>query len=397
MKAKLAGLVALGVIAAGGPALAQRTYNLTVSKHGTVTANNATVTAILARASSILQTDDDFAPGNADVACDVTLTLQGSVTNFANAATPARIVDNATLTTVLREPAFVKMVTAIGYCGNQPASYAGCAYTPGRSIAVVHPIQPASAAGSVWAHEFGHSTGLNHRAGARLLMNPSVGDEFTYISTAECASYLRGPPARAVPGARTLPGRRAADERPPVEALVRMSIVDEMPYRMFEMYSAGEAASAQRLLDESDSQRSWPTIMTLMGVAGNADAEARIIRYLETEARPEVDPAIDEQTRVAALYALGYQLNRTGSPRALAALQAVAGVERTSTARSERDEALRRVALWGLALSGRREALAPMRGAARGLSRSNTSELERVHSAVARRGLASFYESSQRR
>lgn len=385
-------------------AAAQTTHSLTVSKHSTVSATAANVDAILVEASNVLKVDDDFAPGTGDVACDVTLVRSGAVGPFSSAATPGTIAKKSDLDAVFAEPAFVKMVTGITWCGRS-GSIAGCAATPGRTIAVVH---PGKWRGIVWAHEFGHSTGLPHRGLDRELMtNEPLAEDQTFVSTSECRSIVGGPPARALsPGLPTPSGGRAGGAGT-VDEIIASVFVDSVPYALIARLPASDASVAARVLDQTERQQDWPNAMTVLGILGDAGHRAKIIRYLGSAAPVNVDPGYDHQTRLAALLALGYQLNRADDAETLNLLRAVAsGTTKAARAPATEgragdgaEEAYATTAGWALALSGRPSALSVLTGrtgeAALTLRAPLANELAQTNRLVARRGLAAYYAAAR--
>lgn len=120
---------------------------------------DAEVDALLAFATA------DFGKANSsgDTACCIQLvrTLPGGL--FGSAGDGLDVIDDQSdLNAVMGyEPTRVKVVDYIGYCSGPGMNIIGCGNTPGDSIVVVR-RSAVSLEGKLWAHEFGHNTGLGH-------------------------------------------------------------------------------------------------------------------------------------------------------------------------------------------------------------------------------------------
>jgi len=151
-----------------------------------ITGSAAPITAadadrILCNAGNILQIRDSAN----DVACPVEL---GRVGNIATAEGPISIDSQAELDQVFALPGYVKVVDEINYCGGMMApSAVGCGgRREGRPRMVVERYF-ANSEGMVWAHEYGHTKGLEHRTdSSAALMYPSGGRE---VNATECAAF----------------------------------------------------------------------------------------------------------------------------------------------------------------------------------------------------------------
>jgi len=208
-------------------ASAQSTYSLSVSRHAAVPKlSQNDIKKILLRASTMLRKKP--APAD-DVACNVRFILKGPVRTFASPATPE--VDENNIAAVHRVDSdvdgvdfHVKVVETINFCrpGLQ-GPFQGCSFSPPdfRSIIVVHPKRHRNAQGQIvarfpdhllWAHEFGHLTGLGHRDDdpdalmTRCPLNTQfsgVPDTRVRLNGGECQRMLGGPgfpPPNPLPG-----------------------------------------------------------------------------------------------------------------------------------------------------------------------------------------------------
>jgi len=225
-----AGLLSLALLMWVEAASAQQTYSLSVSRHRAVPAlSDGDVRRILADASRMLQKNPRH-DGDDDVACNVTLTLKGSVGTFASPNTP--VVDRDNIDAVHRVDAdvagvdfHVKVVEEINFCRpDLPAEpFVGCSFSPPdfRSTILVHPKLHKDAQGRplsrypdhlLWAHEFGHLTGSGHRDDDQLALMTrcplntqflNISDARVRVNSDECRRLLAGPgvrPPDPIPG-----------------------------------------------------------------------------------------------------------------------------------------------------------------------------------------------------
>jgi hypothetical protein len=205
-------IVCLGLLVWTGPAsaqnaAAQKEYSLTVSVHEDVrpklTADE--VKKILEDASGLLKNNH----------CDAAFKLQGEVGTFANA--PAIIRTSRERDAVHGVNADVKVVVDIEFCKPSlgVSVFNGCAFpfSEGRkSMIVTHArAAPGLLRAILWTHEFGHRTGLQHRADPEAVMTGCsnlFGDQLK-INEEECRCYRLGPGGCTKPD----PGQVCSDRR----------------------------------------------------------------------------------------------------------------------------------------------------------------------------------------
>jgi Matrixin len=203
-------------------ATAQKTYSLSVNHHTAVPVSEAEVKGILDRASQVLQR-------NSHPDCNVTFTLKGEIRNFPPPNVPfpppgEPVVTKDNIKAVHRLDSNVadidfrvKIVKEIHFCRpdipHPVGLFDGCSFfrEDSRSIIVVHPKfhkNPDNPGGEplssypdhlLWAHEFGHLTGLPHRRDQSALMTPcslaELPDDRVGITRAECKKFRSGPGA----------------------------------------------------------------------------------------------------------------------------------------------------------------------------------------------------------
>jgi hypothetical protein len=205
-------------------ASAQSTYSASVSRHASVPPlSEAQVRKILDDASKALQ-KNSVSNGDTDVACNVTFSMKGPVRTFGSAGTSTNIVDEQHRDAVHKVDSdvagvdfHVKVVKEIMFCrpGLAETFFAGCSFPPDfRSIIVVHPsehrdVMPRHAKYPdhlLWAHEFGHLTGLGHRHSSSALMTSCPVAKLlsvtrVQVNNEECRCLLGGPGSCPLPGA----------------------------------------------------------------------------------------------------------------------------------------------------------------------------------------------------
>jgi hypothetical protein len=214
MKMKVV-IAALALMMLVDGASAQSAYSVSVSRHASLKKplSEADVRNILKDASTMLRKNSE-ANGDTDVACDVTFSLKGPIRTFGSGGTSTDIVDEQSRDAVhridsdVRDVDFhVKIVKEIEFCRpNLNGPFDGCAFPVDfRSIIVVDPSEhkdklPEGAKYPdhlLWAHEFGHLTGLPHRHSKVALMTSCpvvrlLSADHAQVDKEECRCLLGG-------------------------------------------------------------------------------------------------------------------------------------------------------------------------------------------------------------
>jgi len=212
--------------AQSAPKAQSKTFSVSVSFHKGLQRfpalpplTKAEVRTILKKASTMLQKPGHTSTDDNDVACDVTLTLNGPLRTFTlpggGVLNIQGVVDEDNIKAVhaVRSPqradVHIKVVRAIHFCRegfSADASFAGCAFSPPdfRSMIVQHPANHRGPDHLLWAHEFGHLTGLPHRDDgpepSSLMTSCDIRGQFfkvpdsrVKVNKAECSSLRAGP------------------------------------------------------------------------------------------------------------------------------------------------------------------------------------------------------------
>lgn len=184
------------------PASAQATYTASVSVHSSLPPlSPSDVKSIFQKASRMLQKAGQ-AESQGNRKCNVTFLLKGPIGSFSSPG--KEIFGDVDLNELHRLSAqvtgvdfHVTVVEKIRSCRGAFGTFNGCSFPPkARSIVVVHPLRHAATTPDhiLWAHEFGHLTGLGHREDQLALMKcGGVISQSVQVTRAECDCLLLGP------------------------------------------------------------------------------------------------------------------------------------------------------------------------------------------------------------
>ena len=186
-------------------------FSLTVARHVDQPFTDARLDSVFGSASSLLQTVETECP---DVATQVVFERDGSIVTFDMG--DAVVTTEAALDTLFSLPQDIKIVNLmIGVCGLSSADdlaiILGCAATA-ESLVIVEFAAP-----DVWAHEWGHVQGLNHRDDCPRNLMHAFEVDTNAVNDLERNAFLS-----STPQAKTL---IAAQElsRAPAHELARLS------------------------------------------------------------------------------------------------------------------------------------------------------------------------------
>jgi hypothetical protein len=379
-----------------------------VRRFTTSALTNADTDRILADASNVLQVND----GTGDVACPVAYSRNGDVTAFSDG--DGSIDSQAEFNALIGLPGQVKVVNQINWCGALIPNVIGCSPTPGSSLAVVR--FAASMEGILWAHEHGHTKGLNHRNDANFVMNPVIASTARRVTADECGAYRTAPAVAAVVAEVVMP--QIQPQKKPVNEFVRQIFVHGVPYKEGSQYSTDDVPTLLAMLHDPAEEPFWPNIVVVLGMIGDDQAVAPMISFIESGDQSNLSRS-HYVAKTSALMALGYIINKTGNGKALEYLKQsaepqawaaknVPGVAPFHTSADARDRDFSKHAILGLALSGRPEAGEVLRSLQQPsqsqLAQPNTpqapardvvSDAIKEHDAIASKGLATYYRERE--
>jgi hypothetical protein len=361
------GILAMGfglagsAVAAGFPFFSAET-RMRVGRHtSTPSVSNTTHNTNFANATTALQNDS----GSNDVACNLTLSRLDTMT-FSDGTD---IVDTDAEYTDTRDNdvnSYATIVTEVNYCEGM-GSFAGCGSPQGgaKGFLVEQDNAISAAGGILYAHEFGHTAGLGHDNTGNQIMDPdAVTTADVKVTTATVCNTFRRPFVTTCPTGTGLSGpaicspslsRTALPPAPeevagsdttllsdetdftavPIEDLAQGLIVDSIPHEVESFYGQDDVDVLVAMLSTVAERRYKRTIVTLIGLISDGSVEDvfAIQDYMGSK-NAHVS---------AAMFALGYLVNRTGSDVALDILLGAfeEGDARTSNA-----------AMRGLAVSG---------------------------------------------
>jgi hypothetical protein len=170
-------------------------HDVEVKRHFLVSISETEVDRILILASEALFKVD----GEGDVPADARIRRLGPV---GTVATGGGVINTKSEFDALFSPQErgvrqVRVVRAINWCGGSGAAI-GCADLTGYRIAVVRGT--AAEEPLTWAHEFGHTIGLDHRDVRFALMHPTANVENRHLNGTEAVTYLKIAVATPVSG-----------------------------------------------------------------------------------------------------------------------------------------------------------------------------------------------------
>jgi hypothetical protein len=393
------------------PECAITQHNLQIRRFTSSTLTNADADRILTDASTVLQTND----GPDDVACRVGFSRHGDVTVFADG--DGSIDSAAEFNALIALAGWIKVVNQINWCGGLIPNVIGCAPVPGSSLAVVR--FTANLEGILWAHEFGHNKGLNHRNDDQnAVMNGTIGSTRRRVNSTESTAY-QTLPATALVQAQAGPPQPQPGSKPPemdIRDFVRQVFIHGVPYEEATRYSTESVPALLAMLGNPAEQEHWPNIVVVLGMIGDERAVEPLLSFIKAGDQARLS-RVHYTAKTSALMALGYLINKTGNVRALNylvesvkpetwAARSATGIAPFQANTAERDTDFSKHAILGLALSGRPEAAQTLRS----LQQPAGTEVQRAfqaqvsdlvsealdeHQKISNKGLVNYYRQTQ--
>jgi len=248
--------------------------------------------------------------------CALSLTRNGSVSQFTTGK--GIILTQTDYKNVCAEPGYIHVVNQINWC-NGTTDALGCSDTPGKCMVLVRwtpdatqdPAQQEE--GILWAHEYGHTKGLQHRNDSDAVMNAVLGPSHLKISSCECDAYLERGSCSAAAAA---PPSQAAG----VEGFVRQVYIHGVPAQQARQYSSLEdVKKLAQLLQNPEDQPYWANAVMTLGLVGTPNASQELASFLNRGSGVLTPAAY--RAKSSAVIAMGYALARSGREPLLAFLE----------------------------------------------------------------------------
>lgn len=214
-------------------------------------------------------------------------------------------------------PRRVRVVNAINWCGTAGAGIIGCAYTPGQCMVVVRFSPPME--GILWAHEFGHSKGLQHRTDSvTAVMYPSIGITHTVFTASEC-SAMRQLGFYPQHGSKDVESSKTMSKIS-IEEFVSQAFVHGVPYEEARLYSSSDIAKVIPWLSDTEKMEHWANVASTAGIVADRNSYAVLTAVIGANGSGAIQIA-DYKARVSAIMALGYVVRGSGDQQARSFLE----------------------------------------------------------------------------
>ena len=266
-----------------------RTIKIKVFRHSTVALTNAEADTIVGQMGTALQTKDT----TGDVATAVKFVRDGNV-QLLPSNVAAVIQTQSQLNALFAAPKGVKIVRRIQFCGGPGGSIIGCAPVGSSTVNIAAVRFTTGLEGILWAHEYGHNCGLNHRTNdGNAIMFPSIGSTHKVVNAPESKRYLSGPGAVAAAAAEAAPPAADPEEAPPpapkdVRDFVRQHYFEGVPFERAIEYRAADREKEAvdtllKMLDDPAEKEFLPEIVTTLCYIGSDRAAAPLVKFVYSD------------------------------------------------------------------------------------------------------------------
>jgi len=200
-----------------------------------------------------------------------------------------------------------------------------------------------------------------------------------------------------------------------VEAFVQQIYFEGIPYEQASQYGQDDVPKLLAMLKDSKNKSFRSNIIVTLGIIGDERAVEPMLEVLES-AGDQLKPE-DFAAKSSVLMSLGYLINKSQNQKALAYLKShstpegwqgshLTTAEGLQTSTDERSQQLSTLAVIGLALSGHPEAKTTLRSLGENVKAMGTNtfakqmssvvdEAMKAHEAIAKEGLAAYYQKSK--
>ena len=319
--------------------------------------DNSRADKILEGGIKILKDKD----GPNDVSCSLDLRREGDVEVFS---VGNGIIDSQADYYAVRgestHPHRIYLVNQILYCGgNRPSPgyrYIGCADTPGSCMILVRIDEDEESL--LWMHEFGHTKGLKHRNEEFALMNQTIGEDRLQLNQNESNNFKESSHLALEDQNRTAqPAMESMDD------ILHRTYIHGVPPEIEKKFSSKDVPKLIEILNNSNEQKKWPNIVTILGTIGDLQAVGPLTEFiikgegrLSRHAYDAKTVAITSIGRIINSYKS--QSNKSELRFLLEGLDPEAWISKINWENpynlneEEQKVQLSRAAIWGLALTG---------------------------------------------
>lgn len=285
--------------------------NLSICLHGTASLTPVEAQAAMNVAGDVLQ-KSDFA---GDIACPVSFKLSGKIAG-SNDHSQKRIKSDDDFRKTCSQPGYAHVVDAIDYCGvDAPALGCSRANPPCMVVVRAYSDDFPDDEGILWAHEYGHTKGLQHRDpdDETAVMNRYIGLTERGINQTECNAFLKQA------ASTTTQSSASSAAHPAVRDFVHRRYFEGVPYEIASTYSHEDAETLLALLENPEEKRFLPNIVAVLGMIGDPVAIRPLQAFIESGAGT-LDPPV-ANAKMFAPTALGYIANRSRNTEVVTYLQ----------------------------------------------------------------------------
>ncbi len=216
--------------------------------------------------------------------CEIRALRDGPVAVFNDQQGPFAINSVEDYERLRSVPQDIRVVGEINYCsGRYDLAIAGCSDIGGQLMTVRRfskKLEPI-----IWAHELGHTTGLQHRDDPGALMNREAVAGNTDIRPEECTSFFR----RVLQRSPVVAQKRDAERTEPkpakpqnmsFSAFVETAWPEGVPYNLAKSFSDRLVDELVSILKDRTKDHSWSNIVAVLGTKGSPDATSALLNFL---------------------------------------------------------------------------------------------------------------------
>ena len=288
-----------------------KVWRLKIGRVASVPLSNSEADRILAGATRVLRDHDS----NSDVGADVVLQRSGDVRVIDG---PAVINSDADRARIGASGVQIAVVEAVRYCSAMKPGILGCAPIGGNYMVLVRQNLLEDI---IWAHEFGHNCGLNHRNDRSALMYTEAGSNRRSLNLAEARTYQtrRASSGSAAIMSGTEPAPTSAEE------FLDRIYIHGIPFSQVSRFGGADAEKFKAVLADPMRKRQWRNASVALGAIGTPEAVEGVCAFV-CAGIGQLDHE-SYQAKLAAVVSLGYGASRKVHAPALDQLAKLTSVD----------------------------------------------------------------------